>query len=39
MAPATSSATACAGELCAVATELKSENEKGEKVAELTAVT
>ena len=39
VAPATSSAAARAGELRAVATELESENEKGEKVAELTAVT
>ena len=36
---ATSSAAARAGELRAVATELESENEKGEKIAELTAVT
>ena len=38
VATATSSAVARAGELRAVATELESENEKGEKVAELTAV-
>ena len=36
---ATSLAAARAGELRAVATELESEKEKGEKVAELTAVT
>ena len=39
VAPAMSSAAARAGELGAVATELESEIEKGEKVAELTAVT
>ena len=36
---APSSAAARAGELRAIATELESENEKGEKIAELTAVT
>ena len=39
VAPATSLAAARAGGLRAVAMELESENEKGEKVAELTAVT
>ena len=39
VAPAMSSVAARADELRAVAMELESENEKGEKVAELTAVT